>query len=572
MSNEKKRKSQDDPCRDFNKKTKEERYASLYKHFEPLSHTRYFINRSTDEETLESLIRTASSSNEFTIDTESVNIPGKGNEPALIQLLMIRYNHPSSVVIIEPHHLPHEHHPHFELIKQLFQVVLSPEKTSFIFGPKTELKPFAQFRLFSLEQIQAMTCIDLQRNFKQYWQEQHPHRQANPTNITRMGKCRCEQCIGKNSTDLWSLQDCVAYELDQYLPKLYSQSKFNIGLDAKLRRLNNDEIIYRRNLSEYAYNDCLSMETIIKQLKQRKFKFNVGQPSRNRRKSKKTSRMISISDSDSDDDGEIYLSQINPVNNQQSNKQPPTIYSTNRTISFSNKEPTTIHSTNRTISHSNVQPTTTHSTSRTVIFSSESSKNRTISLSNERLNRQISVPSNEICPSDEIFPSNEHLNRQIPIVSSNEISTVGIELPTNNQRDDKQQILTAEERRKIHNRSCTRKQRRRAYRRELIFRNVDHRFSITKIKKILRGKGIEPTALNKSKNESGQISLFVGIEEHQSLEQCKEKLRHGFTTHHYDQWRRDNQSNHRENHREDRYKDGRRNHPGNHRGNHRRRH
>ena len=36
MSNEKKRKSRNEPCRDFNKKTKEERYASSYERFEPL--------------------------------------------------------------------------------------------------------------------------------------------------------------------------------------------------------------------------------------------------------------------------------------------------------------------------------------------------------------------------------------------------------------------------------------------------------------------------------------------------------------------------------------------------------
>jgi hypothetical protein len=44
----------------------------------------YFVNRITNEKTLRSIIQTASSADEFTIDTESVIVRGEGNIPALI--------------------------------------------------------------------------------------------------------------------------------------------------------------------------------------------------------------------------------------------------------------------------------------------------------------------------------------------------------------------------------------------------------------------------------------------------------------------------------------------------------
>ena len=646
MSNGKKRRFYDDQQRDENKKIKEERYSTLYKQFQPFPHTHYFINRSTDETTLKLLIQTASASDEFTIDTESINIPGKQNEPALIQLLMIHPYHASSVVIIECHHLIHKHHPHFKLIEKLFQVVLSSKKTNYIFGSKTELKPFIRFELFSLQQIESMTFINLQRNFKRYWQENHHHKPPNPENTTQPEECQCETCIGKKPTESWSLQDCLAYELKQHLPKLLSQSKFNIGLDPTLRRLNSEERNHRRTLVEYACNDVLSMECIIRSLKNKQFKFEIGEQTRTRSKPTKKPR-ISFDDSD-DDDGEIYLSQLHPmvdrsVNQQQIeqqqieqrtkkpliNRQPieqlnkPSTQSTNRTIYFSNDKPTTdrttssngifstgkissanepsssnehshdqsltssneishepiqhqsneqpptTHSTNRTISHSNEQRTTIHSTSRTVIISSEPLNNRTIPPSNEHTNGRISIPSNErsnsriSIPSNEhltdriSISSNEHLNGRLPIPSNENFSSNGKSssngTPSSNGIFSSNEILssngqligqtlTVEQRKKIHNRSCTVKQRQRAYQKELIFRNIEKRFSITQIKKILKESDIDRSAVNKWTSRSNQTSLYIGVKDGTRLEEYKSRLQHGFKPEYYRYWRRNNPS------------------------------
>lgn len=56
----------------------------------------------------------------------------------------------------------------------------------------------------------------------------------------------------------------------------------------------------------------------------------------------------------------------------------------------------------------------------------------------------------------------------------------------NEQHQLKHHPLTREQRKRIHSRSCTLKQRRRYYRHELIFSNIDHQFTIRRIKSILR--------------------------------------------------------------------------------------
>ncbi|CAF4673538.1 unnamed protein product, partial [Rotaria sp. Silwood2] len=58
--------------------------------------------------------------------------------------------------------------------------------------------------------------------------------------------------------------------------------------------------------------------------------------------------------------------------------------------------------------------------------------------------------------------------------------------------------LTIQERKKIHNRSNTLKQRQRSYKHEIIQRDIDKRFTITNIKNILRKHNIKFCAINTS--------------------------------------------------------------------------
>ena len=56
------------------KQIKEYEYNLKYGKFEPLPHIPYFINKTTTEQTLHQLIQASTSSSEFIIDTESINI------------------------------------------------------------------------------------------------------------------------------------------------------------------------------------------------------------------------------------------------------------------------------------------------------------------------------------------------------------------------------------------------------------------------------------------------------------------------------------------------------------------
>ncbi|CAF1397745.1 unnamed protein product [Adineta steineri] len=73
-----------------------------------------------------------------------------------------------------------------------------------------------------------------------------------------------------------------------------------------------------------------------------------------------------------------------------------------------------------------------------------------------------------------------------------------------------QSRLPEEERKRIHNRRRTIKPRTRYYRNEIICRNFNRRFTITKVKITLRQHGIPFSAVNKSKAGS---TLYIGVKQ-----------------------------------------------------------
>ena len=119
-------------CRNINKKLKEHLYASHYPPFESSPHERIFVNRTTTEKTLIELNDAIINSEIFTLDTESTIIPYQPNKPSLIQLQIITSEIFSIVVLVEMCHLPRRDEPTFQLIKNLFDSLLQPEKKIFI--------------------------------------------------------------------------------------------------------------------------------------------------------------------------------------------------------------------------------------------------------------------------------------------------------------------------------------------------------------------------------------------------------------------------------------------------------
>ncbi|CAF1265766.1 unnamed protein product [Adineta ricciae] len=116
--------------------------------------------------------------------------------------------------------------------------------------------------------------IGLQEEFKSFWQQQHSHRRSTIENSDSLNhECRCETCIEKNTSEPWSLQDAIEYSFNEYLLKLLTEGDFHIGLDEKLVCHDQTQQEYRRALTAYALNGCLSMQRIIISMKGKSFQF-----------------------------------------------------------------------------------------------------------------------------------------------------------------------------------------------------------------------------------------------------------------------------------------------------------
>ncbi|CAM4982565.1 unnamed protein product, partial [Rotaria socialis] len=80
-----------------------------------------------------------------------------------------------------------------------------------------------------------------------------------------------------------------------------------------------------------------------------------------------------------------------------------------------------------------------------------------------------------------------------------------------NESKNPREKLSADQLRQIHNRSCTIKQRRRYYKNELIFENIDYRFSIKQIKMILKEEKIPIYIVNTTTTTENTRKLFVAV-------------------------------------------------------------
>ncbi|CAF5162219.1 unnamed protein product [Rotaria magnacalcarata] len=256
-------KSRQNYSKSLRKKLKEHQYASTYLPFTPLPHTLHYINRTTSEETLNQINQTVTTSLNFTLDTESIQTRQRKNKPVLIQIQVLLSHNFSIVLIFEMCHLTREHTTTFNLIKNLLTTIFNSSKPIYIWGERDELTPFVIYNLFSATQLSLTNFQNLQDKFKEQWQQQHPHITSTISSSDLTPECVCEKCIGKSSHELWSLQDAVSYELNEWLDKRSTMSYFNIGLDPQLSQLNLKERQNRQKLTNYAANDCLSMQRLL---------------------------------------------------------------------------------------------------------------------------------------------------------------------------------------------------------------------------------------------------------------------------------------------------------------------
>ncbi|CAF1282737.1 unnamed protein product [Rotaria sordida] len=114
-------------------------------------------------------------------------------------------------------------------------------------------------------------------------------------------------------------------------------------------------------------------------------------------------------------------------------------------------------------------------------------------------------------------------------------------LPTKSNTSTKpkyEKELSAEERKKLHNRTCTLKQRTRYFHHKITKKNIDKRFTIKQIKKILKQHDIPVTAVNflRSPN-TNEKTLAIGLKDITKLSTYEDIVVDLFTKQHYEQIR-----------------------------------
>ncbi|CAF1589664.1 unnamed protein product [Didymodactylos carnosus] len=239
---------------------KEHDYASKYPLFNPPEHEfeQHHITYNTSIQTLNQLIHIAIHTQLYTLDTESVLRRYQHNEPALIQIQLIRPHHLSTILLVEVQHLPPIHSEEFGKIQDLFSAILVGKNTIYVWGELSELDSFVKFGLFSHQQLLLPEAINQQNEFKLFWQSAHPHQPS------ASADCRCEQCLlDKLDGETWSLQDAMAHTLEVWLDKRLTIAPFDIGLDLSLQHNNNSQQEFRYQMIRYVRNDCLAMEKLM---------------------------------------------------------------------------------------------------------------------------------------------------------------------------------------------------------------------------------------------------------------------------------------------------------------------
>ncbi|CAF4373836.1 unnamed protein product, partial [Rotaria magnacalcarata] len=241
------------------------------------------------------------------------------------------------------------------------------------------------------------------------------------------------QCLDIQLNNPWSLQDAVAYQLHKWLDKRYTCSTFDIGLDSTLFHRNSNELEHRNVMINYAVNDCLSMHQLL-------IDMQIIDNEQQAIELFQQPELITSIDHDSSFQIVAATSSTNIPSLQQYTRAP-----------YDN------------ILFDDDQEQRTSPQQRTILLNErqrELSNERQRKLSNERQWELSNTTTTlEQIYDDENIPQTPQINLSHTIHSSNN--------PTNLAP------LTIDEKRKIHNRSCTLKQRKKLYRHEFI-RRAEH--------------------------------------------------------------------------------------------------
>lgn len=225
----------------------------------------YLVNHLTSPMLLQDLIQLAKQTTRFTIDTEYDYVT---HQPALLQIQFIHVQ--SIVLLFEACHLPHSSSPLFWLISALLKIIFEPTNVLVSWGNLfIELPPFADCRLLSHQLIDHMTTINVQGEFKQWYNEHFPHTCGLPALHTDSPLCTCEHRPMKHINNQWSLQGAIAYTFSEFLDKSLTKSNWSRSLGCYSNfyqyslMVNQEPKERHERLVLYAVNDCLAVTKLM---------------------------------------------------------------------------------------------------------------------------------------------------------------------------------------------------------------------------------------------------------------------------------------------------------------------
>ena len=210
----------------------------------------YLINSKTSPWLLRDLITMASTTTKYTVDTEQDCYT---LEPALIQIEIIGAQ--STVLLIETCHLPDASMPVFSLMQTLLRVIFDPSHVIYAWGDAVEeLSRFAHYGLFELSALQCMSIVNVQDDFKRWYNGIFVHQCHLSPLADDHPTCTCPCRPVKSKNQPWSLQKAVAYTFGQFLDKTRTRSKWS----RSLFQAEESQRWVVAELIRYAANDCLA--------------------------------------------------------------------------------------------------------------------------------------------------------------------------------------------------------------------------------------------------------------------------------------------------------------------------
>ena len=334
--------------RNSEKHQREHIYTTLFPVYDsPYTYSVYFLNETTTEQDLDSLICYAQAAAHFFIDTESIHVD---NSPALLQIYFtssLKVN--GLLLLLETKFLPSTSSSLFLKFQQLFMNIFKSTAHLYCWGSLIdELRKFVSLKIFSLPS--SSTIHNLQQQFKSWFHRLIDRYLTSSTSDDNNDNqdvliidapdydpsllLSTRAMVNKKqaSNESWSLQHAILYTFGKYLSKKATLHKWSIGIDQRLPRRNlTYSSNYRNKLLNYACLDCISVAHLHEFMTNSNIPIDIHCTNENpttgkcqsKRKKNVVSVLLQLTDEDSSS-SEVYLSQMVTVHDKNERHRTPT--------------------------------------------------------------------------------------------------------------------------------------------------------------------------------------------------------------------------------------------------------